>query len=73
MDARTLGTVIAVIGVIAIAIGALVAVGALSWVGRLPGDIRWQSDNVRVYFPITTMIIISIVLSVVLAIARRFF
>lgn len=35
-------------------------------IGRLPGDIRYQSENVSVYFPITTMIIISVVLSVAL-------
>jgi hypothetical protein len=73
MDARTLGILIAMIGVVAIAVGGLVAVGALNWFGRLPGDIRYQSDNIRVYFPITTMIILSVVLSVAVAIVRRFF
>lgn len=35
----------------------------MNWIGRLPGDIRIVRDNFRFYFPITTMILLSIVLS----------
>ena len=35
----------------------------LGWFGRLPGDIQLGSKNVRFYFPITTLIIINLVLS----------
>lgn len=46
---------------------------ALSWFGKLPGDISHRSDDgsVRVYFPIVTMLVISLVLSIVLTIFRR--
>ncbi len=44
----------------------------LTWLGHLPGDIRIVKENVRFYFPITTMIVISVVLSLILYIIRRF-
>lgn len=43
----------------------------LSWFGRLPGDIRIERENTRFYFPITTMIIISVVLSLISFLFRR--
>lgn len=45
----------------------------LNWLGRLPGDIRVEGENSRFYFPITTMILLSILLSVLLNLVRRFF
>ncbi|WP_018141921.1 DUF2905 domain-containing protein [Thioalkalivibrio sp. ALJ7] len=44
--------------------------GKIPW-GRLPGDIVIERENARFYFPITTMIIISVVVSIVLALFRR--
>nr|WP_262496844.1 DUF2905 domain-containing protein [Paludibacter jiangxiensis] len=44
----------------------------LSWLGRLPGDIRIEKENVRFYFPITTMILVSVVLSAIIAIIKKF-
>ena len=41
------------------------------WIGHLPGDIRIEKENFRFYFPVTTMIVLSIVISVLLAIIRR--
>ncbi|MFS8607502.1 MAG: DUF2905 domain-containing protein [Gammaproteobacteria bacterium] len=38
--------------------------GALAWFGKLPGDIDIERGNTRFFFPITSMIIISIVLTV---------
>ncbi|MCC5905065.1 MAG: DUF2905 domain-containing protein [Balneolaceae bacterium] len=45
----------------------------LGWLGQLPGDIRVERENVRFYFPISTMIIISIVLSLLLTFLARIF
>ena len=53
-------------------IGLLVWSGALSWFGRLPGDIRYESGSTRVYVPWVSMLLISVVLSVVAALVRRF-
>lgn len=44
----------------------------LHWVGRLPGDIRVEKENFRFYFPITTMIIFSVLLTIVVQVLRRF-
>ncbi len=43
------------------------APGLFSWFGRLPGDIRIQEENRYVFFPITSMIVISLVLSLLLS------
>lgn len=46
----------------------------LSWLGRLPGDIRIDGkDGGGFYFPIVTCIVVSIVLNVLIALVRRFF
>lgn len=45
----------------------------MHWIGRLPGDIRLERENFRFYFPITTMIVFSILLTLLVTIIRRFF
>lgn len=60
-----------VIGTLALIAGALVFLGLFDWFGRLPGDIRIEGERTRIYFPITSMILISIVLSAALLIGRR--
>jgi uncharacterized membrane protein len=73
MDSRSIGSVIIIVGIIAIVVGILVTTGALSWFGRLPGDIRIENENSRVFIPITSMIIVSIVGSLLLGLIRRWF
>ncbi|HMJ46222.1 MAG TPA: DUF2905 domain-containing protein [Ferruginibacter sp.] len=46
--------------------------GAFRWMGRLPGDIRMEKGNSRFYFPIVTMILVSIVLTILINLFRRF-
>jgi uncharacterized membrane protein len=72
MEPRSLGLLIVIVGLALIVIGGLVALGAFSWFGRLPGDIRIESGSIRVYIPITTMLLLSVVLSLLAAIFRRF-
>jgi len=43
----------------------------LHWIGRLPGDIRMERENFRLYFPVTTMILFSILLTIMFRIIRR--
>ncbi len=43
----------------------------LKWIGKLHGDIRIERENFRFYFPITTMVILSIVLSLLIFIFRK--
>ena len=72
MERSSAGLLLIVAGVGLVVVGLLVWSGALSWFGRLPGDIRIERPNVRVYFPITSMVVASIVLSIVMGIVRRF-
>lgn len=71
VDSDNLGRVLIVVGVVAIVVGLLVRVGALGWFGQLPGDIRIDNGRTRVFIPVTSMILVSIVLSVLLSILRR--
>lgn len=43
------------------------------WLGNLPGDIRYESDNVKIYVPLATMILVSILATILLNIFLRFF
>ncbi|MGD0756156.1 MAG: DUF2905 domain-containing protein [Bacteroidales bacterium] len=45
----------------------------LNWIGHLPGDIRVERDNFRFYFPVTTMILFSLVVSLLIYIIKRMF
>jgi len=47
--------------------------GWLSWLGRLPGDIRAEGDKGGFYFPVVTCLLVSVVLSGLWALVRRFF
>ncbi len=53
--------------------GLLIWAGVFRWFGHLPGDIRIDSDKVRVYFPLASMLVISVVLSLLLHFVRRLF
>ena len=70
---RSVGLTLIVAGICAVFVGVLFYSGWLSWFGRLPGDIRYESDNVQVYVPIVSMLIVSVVLSLLFYLLRRFF
>lgn len=69
------GKIIIVVGLFLVVIGIVVyfAGDKLNWFGRLPGDIRVEKENFRFYFPITTMILISVIGSVLIRIFQKFF
>jgi cytochrome b subunit of formate dehydrogenase len=71
----SLGKILIVAGVILVIAGIVIYFSGdkLGWIGHLPGDIRIEKENVRFYFPITTMIILSIVLSIIIWLARKLF
>jgi len=70
---RAVGLLVVVGGAFLVVAGVLVYSGALNWFGRLPGDIRYEGEHTRVYVPIVSMLIISIALSLILYLVRRFF
>ena len=43
----------------------------LTWLGRLPGDIRIKRENFSFYFPITTMLLISVALTLLLRLLQK--
>ena len=74
MDQNT-GKYIVGFGIIVIVVGLLIYFfhDKLTWIGRLPGDIRVEKENFRFYFPITTMILFSLLLTLLINIIRRLF
>ncbi len=65
------GPLLVGLGVALILVGLLFWSGSLSWFGRLPGDIRIERESVRVYIPLASMLVVSVVLSLVLYLVRR--
>lgn len=67
------GKYIIITGIILVAAGVIIYFfhDKLYWLGRLPGDIRIERENFRFYFPITTMILLSIIFSLVLWLCRK--
>ncbi|GAB4178759.1 MAG: DUF2905 domain-containing protein [Wenzhouxiangellaceae bacterium] len=63
-----MGKLLLIVGLSLAALGALLhwAPGALSWFGRLPGDLRIERDWGGVYIPFTSMLILSLALTILL-------
>jgi len=61
-------------GVILIVVGVLlyIAPWLFTWFGKLPGDISTEKETSKVFIPITSMIVISIILTIVINIVRYF-
>jgi len=71
MSRSSAGLLLIAGGCLLVLIGGVLWSGGLAWFGRLPGDIRVVRGHARVYVPITSMILVSVVLSIVAAIIRR--
>ncbi len=66
------GALLIGLGVTLILIGLLIWSGSLSWFGRLPGDVRIERETFTVYIPLASMLVVSVVLSLVMYVVRRF-
>ncbi len=62
------GIIIAIISIVVYFVS-----GKLQWLGKLPGDIRIEKENFKFYFPITTLIIFSILLNIIIRLFKNFF
>lgn len=60
-----IGLGLAVIG------GVIWLAGKVPWIGRLPGDIRIERENFKFYFPLTTCLLISAIITVVFWLLRK--
>lgn len=69
------GKYIIIGGVVIVLVGILIYFfhDKLTWIGRLPGDIRIEKENFRFYFPITTMIIFSLAITIIIQVIKRIF
>ena len=72
MENRTLGILIVALGAAAVLVGLRVLAGGLGWFGRLPGDARIESGNVRVFAPVTSMLRVPVGPTRVPWLVRRF-
>ena len=72
MGGRSGALIVVVIGFVMVGFGLLMWAGALSWFGRLPGDLNLGNERTRVFIPITSMLIVSLILSLVVWLVRRF-
>jgi len=71
-DFGNIGKLIALMGAGLLILGGVIwLVGKVPFLGHLPGDIRIQRENLSCYFPLATMIIVSLVLTVILNIILR--
>ena len=67
-----IGKLLVFLGLVTALLGAALWSGvAGTWLGRLPGDVRIERGNSGFYFPIVTCLVLSIVLSIVMALFRR--
>ncbi len=66
-----LGRILLVIGIVLVVVGGLAMLGVRLPFGRLPGDIAVEGERGGFYFPIVTMIVVSIVLTVLFNLLRR--
>ena len=66
-ELQPLGRLLILFGLILIGVGTLIVIGPkVPWLGRLPGDILIQRERTTFYFPLTTSILVSLLLSFVL-------
>ena len=70
-----IGRLLLTIGLIIAAVGLLLLLAGrfFPWLGRLPGDLHYESEHVRIYFPLATMILISLIGTLVLNILLHIF
>jgi hypothetical protein len=70
---RLLGFWVILGGVSLIVVGLLIYSGGFNWFGKLPGDIHYEGERVQVYMPLVSMLLVSLALSVIFNLIRRFF
>lgn len=69
------GRILVIVGLVIALVGffILLATRYFPWLGNLPGDIRIETENSKIYFPLVTMLLISILGSVLLNLVLRIF
>ena len=72
---QTLGRILLITGGLIVFVGLALMLGGRFFpcLGRLPGDFHFQKGNASFFFPLATMIVVSIVLTIVLNLVARLF
>jgi len=73
MDLQTLGKILALVGGAVVLFGLLLWLGGRLGIGSLPGDVRFEGDGWSCFLPITTSILLSLLLTLVLNLLWRLF
>lgn len=70
-----LGRILIIIGLVIAFAGVLIliAVRFFPWLGNLPGDVRIETENFKLYLPLATMLAVSILATILLNIIIRIF
>lgn len=72
MDISQIGKLVLIVGVALVFLGGVIMLaGRLPWIGQLPGDFHFRRGNTTIYFPLMTMILISIILTIILNLLLR--
>ena len=72
MDNKGIASLFVTIGIVLIVVGLAAMRGWLGWFGSLPGDVRVQRDDMQLYIPLVSMLLISVLFSVLSYVIRRF-
>ena len=69
------GRMLVIIGLVIAFAGALILIAArfFPWLGNLPGDLNIETENARLYFPLATMLLVSILGTILLNVVLRIF
>ncbi|MEJ2468712.1 MAG: DUF2905 domain-containing protein [Campylobacterales bacterium] len=67
-----IGNLLILAGILLVIAGVLAKFGLMGWFGHLPGDLRIKGEHGAFYFPLTTMILLSVVASLLLQLIRKF-
>ena len=70
---RGMGMLVIGAGICLVVVGLLIYGGGFSWFGRLPGDIRYEGERTQIYVPIVSMLLVSLALSLLFYLLRKFF
>ena len=71
MNLHDIGRLLVGGGIALAVVGVIFVVAARAGLGRLPGDLSFGSDNVRVYIPLATCVVVSVVATIVLNLFLR--
>ena len=74
MDLSSLGKLLVIAGLVAVAAGIVLILGPkIPWLGRLPGDVVVRREGFTLFFPLASMIIISVLLTLLVNLFFRLF